>query len=193
MYSGDRPTIAQYEADEKRRYKFLRESSLPPEFPFIVENGEMEFDITTTQKQFQAVGDELDETGRQFALVTLVHTEKQDPLLIGKRIVEQLTTLCVTCHFHSQEVREALDWPSDVTPIYAGNASALMEQGVQEVEGPASGLIAEIIDVEMGSAIPGYAKTVRTQNPRFDTSTASSDFSPTSNPTIRHVGSEPSL
>jgi len=85
LYLGDRRTIAQYEADEKSLYEFLWESSLPPEFPIIVENGKMEFDITATQEQFEAFGDALDETGRQYDLVTLVHTEEQDTLLTDRQ------------------------------------------------------------------------------------------------------------
>jgi len=66
LYAGDQRIIAQYEADEKSLYEFLWESSLPPEFPILVENGAMEFDLTTTQAQFEAFGAALEETGRQY-------------------------------------------------------------------------------------------------------------------------------
>ncbi len=85
LYLGDHRTVAQYEADERSLYEFLWESSLPPEFPIIVENGEMEFDITATQEQFEAFGNALDETGRQYDLLTLVHTEEQETLLTDRQ------------------------------------------------------------------------------------------------------------
>jgi predicted DNA binding protein len=85
LFLGDRRMIAQYEADEKSLYEFLWESSLPPEFPIIVENGEMEFDITATQEQFEAFGDALDETGRQYDLLTLIHTDEQETVLTDRQ------------------------------------------------------------------------------------------------------------
>lgn len=85
LFAGDRRVIAQYEADEKSLYEFLWESSLPPEFPIIVENGEMEFDLTATQDQFDAFGAALDERGRQYELLTLVHTDDQDGLLTDRQ------------------------------------------------------------------------------------------------------------
>lgn len=85
LFLGDRRTIAQYEADEKSLYEFLWESSLPPEFPIIVENGEMEFDITATKEQFEAFGDALDKTGRQYDLLTLIHTDEQETVLTDRQ------------------------------------------------------------------------------------------------------------
>lgn len=85
LYAGERRVIAQYEADERGLYEFLWESSLPPEFPVIVENGEMEFDVTATGEQFDAFGHALDETGRQYELLTIVHTDQQDSLLTDRQ------------------------------------------------------------------------------------------------------------
>jgi len=85
LFLGERRTIAQYEADEKSLYEFLWESSLPPEFPIIVENGKMEFDITATQEQFEAFGEALDETGRQYDLLTLIHTDEQETVLTDRQ------------------------------------------------------------------------------------------------------------
>jgi predicted DNA binding protein len=85
LYEDDNRTIAQYEADEKSLYEFLWSSSLPPEFPIIVENGTMEFDITATQEQFEVFGDALEETGRRYDLLTLVHTDERDSLLTARQ------------------------------------------------------------------------------------------------------------
>lgn len=82
---GDRRAIVQYEAAEQRLYEFLWGSSLPPEFPLVVENGEMEFDLTATQEQFEAFGEVLDATGLQYDLLTVVHTDEEDALLTGRQ------------------------------------------------------------------------------------------------------------
>ncbi|WP_201289613.1 helix-turn-helix domain-containing protein [Halobaculum saliterrae] len=85
LYVDEHRAIGQYEADEKSLYAFLWDSSLPPEFPIIVENGEMEFDLTATQKQFEAFGSALEETNRDYELLTLVHTDEQDSLLTDRQ------------------------------------------------------------------------------------------------------------
>lgn len=85
LYVDDSRAIGQYEAAEKRLYEFLWASSVPPEFPIIIENGEMEFDLTATQEQFEAFGAALDDTGRQYDLLTVVHTDEQDALLTNRQ------------------------------------------------------------------------------------------------------------
>ena len=91
VYLDESRIIAQYEAVEQSLYEFLWESSLPPEFPVIVENGETEFDLTATQEQFEAFGTALDDTGRQYDLLTVVHTN-EDESLLTERQRECLTT-----------------------------------------------------------------------------------------------------
>lgn len=90
LYADQRRVIGQYEADERGLYEFLWESSLPPEFPIVVEDGKMVFDLTATQKQFDTFGAALDERDRSYELVSLVHTDERDTLLT-ERQVECLT------------------------------------------------------------------------------------------------------
>ncbi|WP_277543758.1 helix-turn-helix domain-containing protein [Haloarcula laminariae] len=85
LYVDEHRAIGQYEADEKSLYEFLWESSLPPEFPIIIENGKMEFDLTASQEQFEAFGSLLNETDRDYELLTLAHTDKQDSLLTDRQ------------------------------------------------------------------------------------------------------------
>jgi len=90
LHADDRRTIAQYEAVERRLYEFLWGSSLPPEFPLLVEDGEMEFDLTATRDQFEAFGASLDASGRQYDLLSVVHTD-EDRSLLTERQREGLT------------------------------------------------------------------------------------------------------
>lgn len=85
LYADDHRVIGQYEADEKGLYEFLRASSLPPEFPIVVENGEMEFDLTATRDQFEAFGSALEDTGREYELLALVHTDDRERLLTDRQ------------------------------------------------------------------------------------------------------------
>jgi predicted DNA binding protein len=85
LFVGESRVVGQYEADEKSLYEFLWSSSLPPEFPIVVENGEMEFDLTATQEQFDTFGTALEATGRQYELLTLVHTDEREQLLTDRQ------------------------------------------------------------------------------------------------------------
>jgi len=85
VYSGETRVVAQYEADEQGLYEFLWSSSLPPEFPVVVEDGEMEFEITATREQFEAFGATLDEGDHQYDLLSLVHTDEGERLLTDRQ------------------------------------------------------------------------------------------------------------
>jgi predicted DNA binding protein len=85
VYADDRRAIGQYEAVEQSLYQFLWASSLPPEFPIVVENGEMEFDLTATREQFEAFGDALDEGGHEYDLLSVVHTDERAALLTDRQ------------------------------------------------------------------------------------------------------------
>ena len=85
LHVDDRRAIGQYEAVEQSLYEFLWASSLPPEFPIVVENGEMEFDVTATRAQFDAFGTALDERDRPYDLLSVVHTDDGDDLLTDRQ------------------------------------------------------------------------------------------------------------
>ena len=85
LHTDDRRAIAQYEVGEQGLYEFLRGSSLPPEFPLTVDDGEMEFGLTATRSQFDAFGDALDDSGLSYDLLSLVHTDDEDDLLTERQ------------------------------------------------------------------------------------------------------------
>jgi len=85
VYADEQRSIAQYEVDEQALYDFLLNSSLPPEFPVIVEDGEMTFDVTATREQFEAFGDALDASARSYELLSVVHTDSDERLLTDRQ------------------------------------------------------------------------------------------------------------
>jgi hypothetical protein len=85
LYEDERRALGKYEAHERSLYEFLWESSLPPEFPILVEDGQMEFDLTATQAQFDAFRSVLDEREHRYELVALVHTDERDGLLTDRQ------------------------------------------------------------------------------------------------------------
>lgn len=109
LYADDHRIIGQYEADEKSLYEFLWESKLPPEFPIVVEDGRMQFDVTATEAQFDAFGAALDETGRQYDLLTLVHTDDRSELLTDRQ--REYLTVAYRCRSVSNAAAFfSIDW-----------------------------------------------------------------------------------
>jgi len=114
LYDGEKRAIGQYEAVEQGLYEFLHSMSLPPEFPIVVENGRMEFDLTATREQFEAVGEALDDSGRDYELLSVVGTQA-DARLLTERQRECLTVALRAGYFAVPrectltEVAETLD------------------------------------------------------------------------------------
>lgn len=85
LYLEDGTAIAQYETTEQQLYEFLGDSSLPPEFPLIVEDGEMEFDVTATRDQFETMGTALDASGYEYELLSVVERRNSETLLTERQ------------------------------------------------------------------------------------------------------------
>jgi predicted DNA binding protein len=85
LFESEARTLAQYQSTETGLYEFLGESSVPPEFPVVVEDGFMEFDLTATRAQFEAVGDALDGSGRAYDLLSVTGGEPPEDLLTDRQ------------------------------------------------------------------------------------------------------------
>ncbi|MUW13896.1 bacterio-opsin activator [Halorubrum sp. CBA1125] len=131
LYIDDQRAIGQYEADEKSLYEFLWDSSLPPEFPITVEDGEMEFALTATQDQFEAFGTALDDTGRQYDLLTLVHTDEQDTLLTDRQ--RKYLTVAHRRGYFEVPRECTLAELSDVLGVDKSSASETIRRGVDRI------------------------------------------------------------
>lgn len=85
VHLDDTRAVGQYEVADQRLYELLWNSSLPPEFPIVVENGTMEFDLTTSREQFEAFGEALDANDQEYQLLSVIHTEDEDPTLTERQ------------------------------------------------------------------------------------------------------------
>lgn len=85
LHAGERRSIAKYETVDQQLYDFLGDSSLPPEFPVVVEDGAMEFDVTTTREQFEALGAGLDDSDYEYELLSVVEDPDSESLLTTRQ------------------------------------------------------------------------------------------------------------
>jgi len=85
VHQDETRAVGQYKVADQGLYEFLWQSSLPPEFPVVVENGSMEFDLTTSREQFETFCEALDETKQAYQLLSVVHTEDENPILTARQ------------------------------------------------------------------------------------------------------------
>jgi hypothetical protein len=91
LHVGDERALVQYRSTADQLYDFFGESSLPVEFPVVVTDGAMEFDVTTTRDRFEALADTLAASPYDYDLLTVVHADSDDDLLTPRQR-EALTT-----------------------------------------------------------------------------------------------------
>lgn len=85
LYADAERAVARYETVERGLYGFLRDRSLSPEFPVVVENGRMEFDVSATRDRFERFGDALDAADVDYDLLSVVGTADGDAVLTDRQ------------------------------------------------------------------------------------------------------------
>jgi predicted DNA binding protein len=77
--------LAHYEVADRRLYDLMRTFSVPPEFPLAVVDGRMEFSVTVTQAQFEAVRTALDGSDRAYEVVSVLRSDQRDDILTARQ------------------------------------------------------------------------------------------------------------
>lgn len=85
LYRGPERSLARYTTEKSGLYAFLRDASLPPEYPIVVEDGRFEFEMTATREQFEAIRNGLDAAGVDYELLSLVGSETPAGLLTDRQ------------------------------------------------------------------------------------------------------------
>lgn len=119
--------LAKYETTDTELYEFVAESALPIEYPVVAENGWYEFDLTGSRAEFDRFQAAIEDAGRQYELLSLVHST--DPAgLLTERQQDVLATALRTGYFEIPrdatlaEVAAALD-------VDKSTASRLLRKG----------------------------------------------------------------
>jgi predicted DNA binding protein len=75
LFVGADRALLRYETTERGLFELLGAAALPPEFPLVVEDGEMAFTVTATRADFEALTESLDAGEVAYDLHSLVHDE----------------------------------------------------------------------------------------------------------------------
>nr|WP_202904512.1 helix-turn-helix domain-containing protein [Haloarcula rubripromontorii] len=77
--------LAKYETTDTALYEFVAESGLPIEYPVTAENGWYEFDLTGSRAEFDRFQAAIEDAGRQYELLSLVHSTDPAGLLTDRQ------------------------------------------------------------------------------------------------------------
>lgn len=137
LHSDETRSLSKYETRDKALFEFLGGSSLLPEFPLIVENGVMSFDITASRGDFEDFGDRLDASGRRYDLLSVVHSDGSGDCPLTDRQLECLTVAWRMGYFEVPrestlaEVADALDVDiSTVSEVIRRGTERALEQSL---------------------------------------------------------------
>lgn len=85
LSAGQERALAQYRTRERSLYEFLRRSSVPPEFPVVVEDGWFELAVTATREQVREVRDALDRGDLSYELLAVLGGADSERLLTDRQ------------------------------------------------------------------------------------------------------------
>lgn len=85
LYVEDDRALAQYRTTEQSLYGFLRGSTLPPEFPVVVENGWFEVEVTATRDQIQEFRSMLEGSDWPHEVLAVVGSTDPERLLTARQ------------------------------------------------------------------------------------------------------------
>lgn len=85
LFVDDNEALARYEVADQRLYELMRGFSVPPEFPFAVVNGWLEFNVTVTQEQFEAVTGALRNLDREYETLSVLRSGGREELLTARQ------------------------------------------------------------------------------------------------------------
>lgn len=85
LFADQDRALARYETCDTALYDFLRESSFPPEFPILVRDGWVTFDLTGPREQLRNLRDTLEASPLDYEVVSVGDTEVPADLLTTRQ------------------------------------------------------------------------------------------------------------
>ncbi len=77
--------LGKYETTETGFYELGEELSTPPEFPLVVRDGWVEFDLTATREEFDGFLAGLDAAGEQYELLSVIDADRPETILTERQ------------------------------------------------------------------------------------------------------------
>jgi len=85
LYSDGERLVGRFEWAGEKFFNDLRAASVPPEFPVVVENGVIEFDVTVTRDQFERIGATLEASDEAYEVVSVVSARESASVLTDRQ------------------------------------------------------------------------------------------------------------
>jgi predicted DNA binding protein len=131
LEADDERLLGKYETADTGLYEFVERSAVPPEFPVVVRNGWYEFDLTGTREEFDRVRAALEESGREYELLSIVGESASDGLVTDRQR-ELLDAALREGYFEVPRECTLADL-ADSTGVDKSTASRVLRRGETEV------------------------------------------------------------
>jgi hypothetical protein len=133
LHCDDQRALSKYETRDQALFEFLGSVvGLLPEFPLTVENGVMSFSITASQADFEDFGDQLDESGLRYDLLSVVHNDTAGTSHLTDRQRECLTVAWRMGYFEVPR-ESTLAEVADALDVDTSTVSEVIRRGTQRV------------------------------------------------------------
>ncbi|MBX0288087.1 helix-turn-helix domain-containing protein [Halomicroarcula sp. F28] len=85
LYADAQRLVGRFEWVGEKFFNDLRAESIVPEFPVVIENGVIEFDVTVTREQFERIDAALDASEDEYELVSVVSAHESESILTSRQ------------------------------------------------------------------------------------------------------------
>lgn len=85
LYAGDDRVLSQYRTADRSLYDFLRDASLPPEFPLVVEDGWLECEVTAPRERLTRLEAKMAQSELAYGLRSIVDSPEDEGLLTDRQ------------------------------------------------------------------------------------------------------------
>jgi predicted DNA binding protein len=132
LYWDTERSVSKYETRDQALFEFLGGSSLPPEFPLVVEDGAMTFAVTAARADFEDFGDRLDGSDLRYELLSVVHRDDPGDGPLTDRQLECLTVAERMGYFEVPR-ESSLAEVADALDVDTSTASETVRRGIARV------------------------------------------------------------
>lgn len=148
LQRGDETALAQFETTEPLLLQPVRDSGVPLEMPFEIEDGEAVWEVTAPRDRLSALGDQLDELGIRYSVDAVRDRLADDRLLTDRQ--RRLLSAAIEAGYYDTPRRCSLTELADREGIAKSTASETLHRaeerivkqyaaGLDAVESPAQG------------------------------------------------------
>lgn len=131
LYADTERLLTRFKWVDTGFFDFLRIESVAPEFPVVVRNGVMEFDVTVTRAQFERIVTKFESSNDPYELVSVVNDRTSDGVLTDRQ--QECLAVALSEGYFSVPRDCTLETVADRIGVEKSTASKTIRRGTSRV------------------------------------------------------------